>query len=488
VWRKWPLGRYWRTGSLLDSDIKVVPARDATSVFGLMTDTTRTRPMLFEKHGRGVVVVVGLQEYMQLTGDSAVGFQQGQVPQSISPQAHHHRHWTQDSITVTATHFDDFEPILRKSGASAVRHPDTLLAKESPYEVFYIPFEHVNRRARLVIVGITPGMNQLEMAYAEAQRLLYLGMSHADILEAVKTLAAFGGEAMRPNLLRMLRHFNFAKMLEISDEADLWDGASALLHSTSVVPHAAFKNGKMFSGSFDEIIKVGALRERFEKDFVPTLSELADDALYVALGKTPYDALKHCVEMGVVRENQLLGALAHPSRSGGSQVAVYLGEKTLADLDPADPVRGRVEWLTAAYAGMRSAAAGRNGANPMPALPPLVVASKPVSPTPNANNPIGKTRKTVPVARKDSSTTTEIGLHYIVSRGKAAGTVLRPHEQDGHYIVSPTRFETDYQRIPLSEPIEPYIKQGLSLRMSAPGVAPSLISPGSILGRDKSAV
>jgi len=224
---------------------------------------------------------------------------------------------------VTASRFDDFEPILRKSGSSAVRHPDTLLAKEPPYDVFYIPFEHVNRRARLVIVGITPGMNQLEMAYAETQRLLNLGMSTADVLEAVKALAAFGGEAMRPNLLRMLRHFNFAKMLGISDEADLWDGASALLHSTSVVPHASFKNGKMFSGSFDEVLKVGALRRRFEIDFVATLSEMTDEALYIALGKTPYDALTHCVGLGVIKEDQLLGALAHPSRSGGSQIAVY---------------------------------------------------------------------------------------------------------------------------------------------------------------------
>ena len=322
--------------------------------------------------------------------------------------------------------FDHFKAILRKSGASAVRHPDTLVARESTYEVFYIPFEHVNRRARLVIVGITPGMNQLEMAYAEAQRLLHLGMSHVEILEAVKALAAFGGEAMRPNLLRMLRHFNFAKMLAISDEADLWGSASALLHSASVVPHAAFKNGKMFSGSFDEIIKVRALRERFENDFVPTLSELADDALYVTLGKTPYDALKHCVGLGVIRENQLLGALAHPSRSGGSQVAVYLGEKTLADLDPADPVRGRVEWLTGAYAGMKSAIVGNNGANPKPASSPLAVASKAVGPPPNPYPPIGKTTRTVAVAKKEASTAPEMGLHYVVSRGKAAGTVLGP--------------------------------------------------------------
>jgi hypothetical protein len=261
---------------------------------------------------------------------------------------------------VRTSRFGDFDSILRTSGSSAVRHPDTIVAKKPPYEVFYIPFGHVNRHARLVIVGITPGMNQLKMAYAEAQRLLKLGKTSGCVLEAVK-LAAFGGEAMRPNLLRMLRHFNFARILEISDEADLWGNASSLLHSTSVVPHAAFKNGKMFSGGFEEITRVGVLRHQFEQDFVPTLSEIAGDAVYVALGKTPYDALKHCVGLGVIKEDQLLGALAHPSRSGGSQVAVYLREKAAGDLDPADPVRGRVEWLTSAYNEMRAAVARRDG-------------------------------------------------------------------------------------------------------------------------------
>ena len=382
-------------------------------------------------------------------------------------------------------HFDDFAQILRENGAATIRHPDTLLVKEPPYEIFYIPFEHVNRGARLVIVGITPGMNQLEMAYAETQRLLNLGTSTTEVLEAVKTLAAFGGEAMRPNLLRMLRHFNFAKILGIRDEADLWDGAAALLHSTSVVPHAAFKNSKMFSGSFDEIIKVDALRQWFESDFVASLSALATDALYVALGKTPYDALKHCVGLGVIKENQLLGAMAHPSRRGGSQVAVYLGEKTFDDLDPADPVRGRVEWLNGAYAGMRSATARLIGANSITASPPLLPPSKPVAPTAKAKPPRIKAPERAPVAAYDPPNSSECGLHYVVSRGKVKGTVLRPHVQDGHYIVSPTRFEADYLRIPINEPIEPYLKQGLSLRMSAPGVAPSLISPGSILGRDK---
>jgi hypothetical protein len=114
-------------------------------------------------------------------------------------------------------------------------------------------------------------------------------------------------------------------------------------------------------------------------------------------------------------------------------------------------------------------------------LPP----SKPVAPAAKAKPPRVKAPERTSVAAYDPLNSSEYGLHYVVSRGKAKGTVLRPHEQDGHYIVRPTRFEADYLRIPISEPIEPYLKQGLSLRMSAPGVAPSLISSSSILGRNK---
>ncbi|HEX4215434.1 MAG TPA: hypothetical protein VIA06_19110 [Candidatus Dormibacteraeota bacterium] len=381
--------------------------------------------------------------------------------------------------------FGDFAQILRENGAAAVRHPDTLLAKEPPYEVFYIPFEHVNRNARLIIVGITPGMNQLKMAYTETQRLLNLGTSTAEVLEAVKTFAAFGGDAMRPNLLRMLRHFNFAEILGIRDEADLWDGAATLLHSTSVVPHAAFKKGEPFSGKFDEVLKVDALRQRFESDFVASLSALPTNALYIALGPTPYEALRYCVRLEVIKADQLLGALPHPSSQGGNQVAVYLGERALDDLHPANPVRWRVEWLKAAYTGMRSATARLIEANAITASPPLSPLSKPVAPAAKAKSPRVKAPERAPAVANDPPNSPECGLRYVVSRGKAKGTVLRPHEQDGHYIVSPTRFEADYLRIPVNDPIEPYLKQGLSLRMSAQGVAPSLISPGSILGKDK---
>jgi hypothetical protein len=110
----------------------------------------------------------------------------------------------------------------------------------------------------------------------------------------------------------------------------------------------------MFNGSFEEVLRVNLLRAEFETYFVAPLTKISRDALYVALGRTPFDALLHCIERGVIKEHQVLGALAHPSGSGGSQVAVYLGEKSADDLHPADPVRARAAWLRSAYVRMRT--------------------------------------------------------------------------------------------------------------------------------------
>ena len=47
--------------------MKTMSAREAKNAFGLMIDTARAKPVLIEKHGRGVVVVVPVEEYKRLT-------------------------------------------------------------------------------------------------------------------------------------------------------------------------------------------------------------------------------------------------------------------------------------------------------------------------------------------------------------------------------------------------------------------------------------
>jgi prevent-host-death family protein len=48
--------------------MKTMSAREAKNAFGLMIDAARAGPVLIQKHGRGVVVVVAVEEFERLTG------------------------------------------------------------------------------------------------------------------------------------------------------------------------------------------------------------------------------------------------------------------------------------------------------------------------------------------------------------------------------------------------------------------------------------
>src|SRR5690606_16410753 len=106
---------------------------------------------------------------------------------------------------------------------------------------------------------------------------------------------AFGSDTMRPNLVKMLRHFGFDNILGIDDVASLWGSNAHLLHSTSVVPHAAFVQKRVkgaaklapFAGDLDEVLRNALLRSCFETCFLPALQAISPDALYVGLGRCP---------------------------------------------------------------------------------------------------------------------------------------------------------------------------------------------------------
>ena len=78
-----------------------------------------------------------------------------------------------------------------------------------------------------------------------------------------------------------------------------------------------------------------------------------------------------------------------------------------------------------------------------------------------------------------------VKIYSIVRRGKTVGTKLTPHVYAGNYfVVSKTRFESDYVRVPDESQLLSYVQQGYSVRMSNPNVAnhrsPSLVAPSSI--------
>lgn len=48
--------------------MKTLSARDAKNGFGRLIDLARAEPVTIEKHGRGVVVVMAVEEYERLAG------------------------------------------------------------------------------------------------------------------------------------------------------------------------------------------------------------------------------------------------------------------------------------------------------------------------------------------------------------------------------------------------------------------------------------
>lgn len=245
---------------------------------------------------------------------------------------------------------DGYRDIISRKGESAVRSEETLLASDGRDELYYIPFEWTNPQAKLVVVGITPGPNQMELAYRTASSKIKVGLDDEGILKAAKAHGAFGSATMRPNLIKMMNHFGFADLFDVEDVADFWDRRSDVFLGTSVIPHAAFRNGKPFAGSFDDVMKSKIFSECFHVDFVPSLKDIPGDARFVALGETPLRALSWCVRYGKLKEEQVLGAFAHPSTNGGSAVDAYLGIRT--EFSANDPVRHRVERLRMFYDGM----------------------------------------------------------------------------------------------------------------------------------------
>ncbi|HEM7892205.1 hypothetical protein [Burkholderia cepacia] len=281
--------------------------------------------------------------------------------------------------------FHRFSNDLMRLGADGVAAPQFSLGQSGIYELRYIPFEFVNCDAKLVIVGITPGNTQLELSYGKAQELLRHGHTTDMILREIKNVGAFGGPSMRPNLLKMLRHFGFERLLGIGDVESLWGSHADLLQSTSVVPHAAFKAGKMFAGSFDEVLASPLLSECFRDCFVPSVREMASDALFVGLGPCPEAALDWCVHHGALQRKQVLGAFCHPSSAGGSTTRYYLREVAKGELDPKNPVLRRTDWLDRAYEQMHVATAsllGRTAPKPTARRDTETAMPKPNVPSP----------------------------------------------------------------------------------------------------------
>jgi hypothetical protein len=76
------------------------------------------------------------------------------------------------------------------------------LYSDQRLSIYYAPFDHVNKRARLVLVGVTPGLRQMELAYRAARHGLLVG----DEREAVLARCQASGQLRRVHAHQPDRH------------------------------------------------------------------------------------------------------------------------------------------------------------------------------------------------------------------------------------------------------------------------------------------
>lgn len=191
-------------------------------------------------------------------------------------------------------------------------------------ETAYAPFEHVTPNAKIVIVGITPGRQQMANALVEFRRQLGAGMTRDKALVEAKKYASFSG-SMRANLIAMLDDIGVAKLLELGTTAELWDTDSGLAHFTSALRYPVFVDGKNYSGA-PSMTRVPVLRSQIETFLVSEMQQLPD-ALYVPLGPKVSEALEWAASRASIRQAQVLSGLPHPSGASGERIAYFLGRK-----------------------------------------------------------------------------------------------------------------------------------------------------------------
>lgn len=196
-----------------------------------------------------------------------------------------------------------------------------LLHEEQDMSIYYVPYEYVNTAAKVMIIGITPGFTQMEVAIRSAREDLVNGVSYDLIDQRAKKLASFAG-SMRKNLIDMLDQIGLPAALGIKSSELLFYELRDLLHTTSAIRYPVFIKGKNYTGHSPVILKSETLYHYAESIFLPELLAVKD-ALVIPLGKSVSDVVKHFADKGWIDKERCLFEMPHPSGANGHRKSQF---------------------------------------------------------------------------------------------------------------------------------------------------------------------
>lgn len=185
------------------------------------------------------------------------------------------------------------------------------LYSKGSLEVYYAPMGHVRRKAKIIIIGVTPGWTQMELSYQLARLMVDHSKTQRLILSKIKKQIAFAG-TMRINLIKMLDELKLPNCLGIKSSEALFEEKNGLVHSTSALRYPMFYRGKNYTGHSPKMLSIEIQRSMVENLLCKELSQVPK-GLIVPLGKASTMAVEHLVECGVVDKQRCLFGFPHPS-------------------------------------------------------------------------------------------------------------------------------------------------------------------------------
>ncbi len=202
-----------------------------------------------------------------------------------------------------------------------------MIATEKNLEVYFAPFDYINKTAPVVIVGITPGWTQMEKSFNTVITELHKGYSYESALKKVKSESSFAG-SMRSNLIKMLDELGLHEKLNLKSTANLFDLDNDLLHSTSALRYPVFSSGRNYTGSSPSPLKSSLLWNQIETHLVPEMCFFTD-ALIIPLGKNVNDIFIELQSNNKLNSNYILSGFPHPSGANGHRAKQFELNKAL---------------------------------------------------------------------------------------------------------------------------------------------------------------
>lgn len=183
--------------------------------------------------------------------------------------------------------------------------------------MYYSPHnDYVNKNAKIIIVGITPGWLQMKTAF-EA----YLSCEQQSLTEKLqytKETASYAG-TMRANLIAMLNEIGLHNALCLSSCTELFADKLSLLHTTSLLKYPVFYKGKNYTGH-NPSMKHSKLLTSFVYSVFPEELKLIDNnALIIPLGKIVDEMIMELDLAGKINQPYLTG-FPHPSGANGHRL------------------------------------------------------------------------------------------------------------------------------------------------------------------------